>query len=126
MAPKNVKKKSLPPGTSPGALSASPPAAAQDAHDAAPSAWTFLSNHSHVLLLLAAEPDLRVRDLAERVAITERAVQKIIADLETAGILTRTREGRRNHYHVHADRPLRHPVESHRTVADLIAMVHGD
>ncbi|MEM9881286.1 MAG: winged helix-turn-helix domain-containing protein [Planctomycetota bacterium] len=87
--------------------------------------WTFLSNHSHVLVLLAAEPDLRLRDLAERVGITERAVQKIVADLEAGGVLTRQRDGRRNHYLVHRDRPLRHPVEAHRTVADLIGMVHG-
>ena len=87
--------------------------------------WTFLSNHSHVLLLLAAEPDLRLRDLADRVDITERAVQKIVRDLEDAGILTRHRDGRRNRYHIHHDQPLRHPVEAHRTVADLIRMVHG-
>jgi predicted transcriptional regulator len=79
-----------------------------------------------VLILLAGEPDLRVRDLAERIDITERAVQKIIADLEAGGVLTRHRDGRRNHYEVHRNRPLRHPVESHRNVADLIAMVHGD
>lgn len=87
--------------------------------------FTFLSNHSHVLLLLAAEPDLRLRDLAERVDITERAVQKIVADLEAAGVLTRERDGRRNHYHVHRHQSLRHPVEAHCTVADLIEMVHG-
>ena len=87
--------------------------------------WTFLSNHSHVLLLLAAEPDLRLRDLAERVDITERAVQKIVRDLEDAGVLTRHRDGRRNRYHIHHDQPLRHPVEAHCTVADLIDMVHG-
>ena len=87
--------------------------------------WTFLSNHSHVLLLLAAEPGLRLRDLAERVDITERAVQKIVRDLEAAGVLTRVRDGRRNRYHIHHDQPLRHPVEGHRTVADLIRMVHG-
>ena len=78
-----------------------------------------------MLVLLAAEPDLRGRDLADRVGITERAVQKIVAELELAGVLTRERDGRRNRYEVHRDRPLRHPVEAHRTVADLIAMVHG-
>ncbi len=87
--------------------------------------WTFLSNHGHVLLLLAREPDLRLRDVAVRVGITERAVQKIVAELESAGVLTRHRDGRRNHYEVHPDRPLRHPVEAHRTVGDLIAMVNG-
>lgn len=87
--------------------------------------FTFLSNHSHVLLLLAGEPDLRLRDLAERVHITERAVQKIVADLESAGVITREKDGRRNRYVVHREQPLRHPVEAHRTVADLIKMVHG-
>jgi len=95
---------------------------------AAPSetaAWTFLSNHSHVLLVLCAEPETRLRDVAERVGITERAVQKIVAELEAAGVITRHKDGRRNRYEVHDDRPLRHPVEAHRRVADLIRMVHG-
>jgi DNA-binding transcriptional ArsR family regulator len=63
---------------------------------------------------------------SERVQITERAVQRIVSDLEEAGILTRIRDGRRNRYEVHADKPLRHPVESHRTVQDLLAMVQQD
>ncbi|MEM9883300.1 MAG: helix-turn-helix domain-containing protein [Planctomycetota bacterium] len=105
---------------------AAPSAKKNGAVDSAPArGWTFLSNHSHVLLLLAAEPDLRLRDLAERIGITERAVQKIVADLEAGGVVTRQRDGRRNHYLVHRGRPLRHPVEAHRTVADLIDMVHG-
>lgn len=87
--------------------------------------FTFLSNHSHVLLLLAHEPDLRLRDMADRVHITERAVQKIVADLEAAGIVTREKDGRRNRYLVHVKQPLRHPIEAHRTVADLIKMVYG-
>ena len=98
---------------------AEPPADRPD-----PGAWTFLSNHAHVLLLLAAEPDLRVRDIADRVGITERAVQKIIAELEAAAVLTRTREGRRNRYRVHTEQPLRHPVEAHRTVGDLVRLIH--
>ena len=93
---------------------------------AEPPRFTFLTNHSHVLLLLAAEPELRLRDVAGRVGVTERAVQKIVADLEASGVLTREREGRRNRYAVHTERPLRHPVEAHRTVADLLAMVHGE
>ena len=94
---------------------------------AAPSAgWTFLSNHAHVLLLLAQDPELRLRDIADRVGITERAVQKIIAELESGSVLTRTRDGRRNRYTIHPDRPLRHPVEAHRTVGDLIRMVQRD
>lgn len=88
--------------------------------------WTFLSNHAHALICLAQQPDARLRDLAERVGITERAIQSIVRDLETAGAITRIREGRRNRYELHPDAPLRHPVESHRTVGDLIRMVRAD
>ena len=83
--------------------------------------WTFLTNHAHVLVCISEDGDLRGRDIAERVGITERAVQAIIADLEADGYLTRTREGRRNRYEVHADRPLRHPLESDHSAADLLA-----
>lgn len=86
-------------------------------------AWTFLTNHSHVLICLARDPLLRLRDVAVEVGITERAVQRIVADLEEAGIITRTRDGRRNHYEVHRSVPLRHPVEAGCTVRDLLAMV---
>jgi hypothetical protein len=95
------------------------------ARRAEPAGWTFLSNHAHVLLLLATGEDLRVRDIATRVGITERAVQKIMMELESGGVLTRTRDGRRNRYAIHADVHLRHPVEAHRTVGDLIRLVHG-
>jgi predicted transcriptional regulator len=88
--------------------------------------WTFLTNHSHVLICLAREPDLRLRDVAERVGITERAVQRIVADLEEAGILTRSRDGRRNRYEVHTGRSLRHPIEAHCTINDLLAMAETD
>ena len=85
--------------------------------------WTFLTNHAHVLVVLAGDPDVRLRDVAARVGITERGVQSIVADLERAGVLTRTREGRRNSYTIHGDRPLRHPVEAHRDVASLLALL---
>ncbi|MCA9680682.1 MAG: AsnC family transcriptional regulator [Myxococcales bacterium] len=87
------------------------------------STWTFLSNHAHVLLCVAAEPAMRLREIADRVGITERAVQKIIVELEEGGALTRCREGRRNHYVVHPDCALRHPVEEHRTVGKLLGLV---
>jgi len=87
--------------------------------------WTFLTNHAHVLLCIARDPAARVRDLAAQVGITERAVQRIITELEEAGYLSHERDGRRNHYDVHAGKPLRHPIERHRNVADLIALVHG-
>lgn len=88
-----------------------------------PASWTFLTNHAHVLLCIAREPDVRVRDLADRVGITERAVQRIVSELEEAGYLTRDRDGRRNVYEVRRDQPLRHPIERHRSVDSLIALV---
>lgn len=89
---------------------------------AADGGWTFLSNHAHVIILLATEPDVRVREIAERVGITERAVQRIIADLVAGGYVEVFREGRRNRYRVHGQRHLRHPIEAHRTIADLVAL----
>ncbi len=85
--------------------------------------WTFLSNHGHVLVCLAQDPQARLRDIAGRVGITERAVQKIVADLAAAGVVERRREGRRNRYRLHAGRPLRHPIEAHRSIAALLGMV---
>lgn len=84
--------------------------------------WTFLSNHAHVLIVLDGDPHARVRDIATRVGITERAVQRIVAELVADGYLDVSREGRRNRYHVHLDRPLRHPLESHHVVGDLLAL----
>jgi hypothetical protein len=89
--------------------------------------WTFLTNHSHVLICLARDPKLRLRDLAEQVGITERAVQGIVKDLVAAGCLTRHREGRRNRYDIVADRPMRHRVERQHVIGDLLgAMVPTD
>jgi len=87
--------------------------------------WTFLSNYAHVLLCIAEQPEIRLRDIAVRVGITERAVQRIVADLEEAGYLSRSREGRRNRYKVHADRPLRHSIEAHREVGLLLNLMLG-
>jgi hypothetical protein len=85
--------------------------------------WTCLSNHGHVLVCLARNPDMRLRDVALMVGITERAVQKIVGDLEEGGVLTRERDGRRNRYQMHPDKPLRHPLEAHRTIGALLRMV---
>ena len=85
--------------------------------------WTFLSNHAHVLLCIAKEPEVRLREVAEKVGITERAVQRIVADLEDGGYLSRIREARRNRYEVHAARPLRHSVEAHRAVSVLVDLI---
>lgn len=89
------------------------------------ASWTFLSNHGHVLVLVAREPGVLLTDLSERVGISERAARSILRDLEEAGYLSRTRVGRRNRYEVHSDGPLRHPEESTTMVSDLLA-IFGD
>ena len=86
------------------------------------SGWTFLSNHAHVLVALARDPSLRIRDMAGLVGVTERAVAQILVDLEVAGVISKRKEGRRNVYEVHPNVHLRHPVEAHRTVADLLRL----
>lgn len=85
--------------------------------------WTFLSNHAHVLLLIAKEPEIRLRDVATQVGITERAVQRIVTDLEAGRYIERERIGRRNRYKVHRELPLRHPIEAHRKISSLISLV---
>lgn len=82
--------------------------------------WTFFTNHGHVLVCLAGDPDLRTRDVADLVGITERSAQTIISDLVDAGYVTRIKEGRRNRYEVHGDIPLRHPLEEDHTVGELL------
>ena len=87
------------------------------------SSWTFLTNHAHVLIAIANDPDLRIRDVATGVGITERAAQRILHDLVEAGYVQRLRYGRRNTYRLALDRPLRHPIESDHTVGELINML---
>jgi len=87
--------------------------------------WTFLTNHAHVLVCLARDPGERLRDVASQVGITERAVQKIVMELEAAGALTRTRVGRRNSYEIHRKQHLRHPVEHSKTIGELLRMAGG-
>lgn len=86
------------------------------------SGWTFLTNHGHVLLALARDPQIRLRDVAQTVGITERAVQAIVSDLEEAGYVTRVRIGRRNHYELHAGRHFRHPAEADHRIGELLAL----
>ena len=86
------------------------------------SAWTFLTNHSHVLICLDLLPDATLREVAISVGITERAVQRIVADLEAEKILVRDKFGRKNRYSINKDLPLRHPIEGHRTVGELVAL----
>lgn len=89
------------------------------------TSWTLLSNHGHVLVCLAGDPHMRLRDVADKVGITERAVQRIVHDLEQADMLTREREGRRNRYRIKARRRLRHPLEERHTVGELLEAVSG-
>lgn len=85
--------------------------------------WTFLTNHAHVLVVLHSEPDLVLREVATRVGITERAVQRIVQELEEEGFLTRERVGRRNHYHIAKGMHLRHPVESHCSIDQVLKLI---
>lgn len=94
---------------------------ASDATAAASDArWTFLTNHSHVLICLARDPQMRIRDVAAAVGITERAVHGIMSELEEAGYIERKKVGRRNHYAVHPEGPMRHPVEEGHLVGVLL------
>jgi DNA-binding transcriptional ArsR family regulator len=90
-----------------------------------PAPWTFLTNHTHVLFCITQDPEVRMRDVAQAVGVTERAVQRIVSELEEAGYLIRERDGRRNRYEVRASLPLRHPIEEHCQVADLLAVLTG-
>lgn len=90
------------------------------------AAWTFLTNHAHVLILLHRDCSATMREVAEAVGVTERAVQRIVSELEQAGVLKRERHGRRNVYTVQSDLPLRHAIESHCRVRDLLELVNGD
>ena len=92
-----------------------------DNHDT--HAWTFLTNHAHVLVCIAKDPGMRGRDIAERVGITERAAQGIIADLVRAGYVTRTRVGRRNHYEINPELPLRHPLQQSHAIGELLGLL---
>ncbi|MDH5373499.1 MAG: winged helix-turn-helix domain-containing protein [Acidimicrobiia bacterium] len=87
--------------------------------------WTFLTNHSHALLCIAEDPDIRLRDIADRIGITQRAAQRIVAELEEAGYLSHERVGRRNHYELNIERPLRHPLEGHLTVGALLRILRS-
>lgn len=87
------------------------------------SEWTFLTNHAHVLICLARDPDALLREVAVEVGITEGAAQKIVADLVAEGYLQRTRVGRRNRYELHGELPLRHPLEREHAVGEIITIL---
>ncbi|MBC7462517.1 MAG: MarR family transcriptional regulator [Thermoleophilia bacterium] len=87
--------------------------------------WNFLTSHAHVLIAINSDPTMRTRDIADAVGITERATQRIIADLEAAGHLTRVREGRRNRYVIHGGTRLRHPLNQEHELNELLGAL-GD
>ena len=92
---------------------------------AAGPAWTFLTNHARVLIMVARDPGIRLRDVAAACDVTERTVQGIVADLEGAGYLTRKRLGRRNRYVVTPGTRFRHKAEADHEVAGLLALMIG-
>lgn len=88
------------------------------------NSWTLFSNHGHVLVCLARNSDARLRDVAADVGITERAVQKIVRDLQDGGMISVTKNGRRNRYRIHKKQTLRHRLEAHCKLRDLIKLVN--
>jgi predicted transcriptional regulator len=88
--------------------------------------WTFLTNHAHVLLCIRRDPEIRLRDVAVLVGITERAAQKIVADLTAAGYARVDRIGRRNHYQVIPRQPLRHPLERSHHIGELLDLLESE
>ncbi|MGL4177652.1 MAG: helix-turn-helix transcriptional regulator [Dermatophilaceae bacterium] len=87
--------------------------------------WTLMSNHGHVLVALARDPTSRIRDVADAVGVTERAIQHILHDLVESGHVVRTKEGRRNRYQVKTSGRFRHPLESELTVGAFLDIVDG-
>ena len=90
------------------------------------TSWTFLTNHAHVLLAISAESQIRIRDIATQVGITERAAHRIVSDLEIAGYLKVSKIGRRNEYLVVRNLPLRHPAERHHRIGELLKVLAHD
>ncbi|GGQ58350.1 helix-turn-helix transcriptional regulator [Streptomyces flaveolus] len=88
--------------------------------------WTFVANHARVLAAIADNPNIRIRDIAAHCRLTERAVQRIIADLERDGYLSHIRDGRTNTYRIQPDKVLRHPAEAGLTVAALLSLLVQD
>ncbi len=85
--------------------------------------WTFLTNHAHVLLCITANPQLKLREIAVKVGITERSVHGIVNDLMEAGFVEVERQGRCNVYRIHPEKALRHPLEAEHQVAELLRLV---
>jgi DNA-binding IscR family transcriptional regulator len=87
--------------------------------------WSFLTNHARVLVCIAHDPGVRLRDIAERVGITERTAYGIVADLTDAGDIVKEREGRRNRYQVQAHQPLREPTARETSIGDVLDLLVG-
>lgn len=85
--------------------------------------WTFLTNYTHVLVVLARDPMARIRDIAEEVGITQRAVQRILAELVADDVLRVTKHGRRNEYRINRRKRLRHPLEAGKKLEDLLKLI---
>lgn len=100
-----------------------PEIAAQDPAAGARSGWSFLTNHTHILVVLSRNPMTTVRELSDQVGITERSVQRILSELETSGVVKRSKEGRCNRYDVDLQFRLRHPLEAERTVGQLLEIL---
>ena len=87
-----------------------------------PTAWSFLTNHAQVLVCIAHDPGIRLREIGDRVGITERAAHRIVVELATAGYVSRERHGRRNHYTIQSHLPLPDPLGRGRKVSDLLSI----
>jgi DNA-binding transcriptional ArsR family regulator len=87
--------------------------------------WDFLTNHAHVLICVADDPGMRLRDIAAAVGITERAAHRILSQLVEEGYVLRERQGRRNRYQVVVGRPMRHPLVQERQVGELLELLAG-
>jgi hypothetical protein len=87
--------------------------------------WSFLTNYAQVILCIAHDPGVRLREIGEAVGITERAAHRIVVELAAAGYISRTRNGRRNHYTIESDLPLPDPLARGQTVGDLLAILAG-
>ena len=85
--------------------------------------WIFLTNHTHILVVLSREPSMRIRDLADEVGITQRAVQRILAELTADGVLKVRKEGRRNSYTINRRTRLRHPLENRHTIGEILDLL---
>jgi hypothetical protein len=87
--------------------------------------WAFLTNHARVLVCIAHDPGIRMRDIGERLGITERAAHRIIGALSTAGYITRQRNGRRNVYTINAHLPLPDEIAREQSIGELLAILTG-